>query len=521
MTKRRFSILPVLLVLVVLLSGCDTWVTNQEAIKPSNSHTIPPATDGQGNVDPNPFTCTLIYNGEVFIPEETIQILWNDGYSMRSANIDADGVARCGGLDGDYRVTLGNLPEGYYYNPNENFADNQNRNIQIELHKLVPTQGSGMNLYNDCIQVRNTGVYLVEIQSAEKEVYFEFIPTESGLFTVESWMDTVADEVDPGATRYTENFAYKAPLSYHDDGGEEGTYTKNFKMEVNMADEYFGSNGDTSASFTFGIRATAKDGVYPIKIYISITLDGEYRLPHVETELVGPSATLEQAPEGQGTFVYPEVAVPGGISEFRGESFRLWPASEGGDDYYHVYDEAKYPETYGYGPLLYADINTACRFVDDSFAALEYHGNKFLTLGATNYKLMIEGFAKLASWSPGPLGTNSYFCDKDNCPCIQNNTCESVAICEINGACTEDCENCADSCRRCPRELIGVKGYANMCNSDGRYPVNEELKNFLQLYATVHQLFFDGEGYAETHPQYPIFATENDQWLFACGYYVK
>ncbi len=521
MNKRKFSILPLLLVLVLLLSGCDTWVTNQQAVKPTNNK-VPPVTDPSGNVDPNPFTCTLTFNGEPFIPKEPIEIQWNDGYSMRSAPVDENGVARCGGLDGDYRVTLSSLPEGYYYNPNINFASNSNRHIEIKLQAIVPTEGSGINLYEDCITVRHTGVYCVPVTSPDKEVYFEFIPTEAGTYYVESWMDTVADEVDPGATRYTESFAYKKPLSYHDDGGEEGTYTKNFSMPVEMAQDYFGDNGETQASFTFGIRATTKSGEYPVNVYIAITYEYDFILPYVPSKLVGPAQPLKQAPEGNGEFVYPEVPVPGGISEFRGEDFKLWPESEGGDGYYHVFDEEKYPETFGYGPILYADISGACRFMSDAFSTLEYQGNKFLTLGETNYKLMIEGFAYLASWQPDPVyGKNSYFCDKINCPCIQSNTCESVAICDINGACTEDCPNCADSCRPCPEELMGVKGYADMSNADGRYPVTEELKTFLQLYSTTHQLFFDGEGTCETHPQYPIFATEDDQWLYACGYYAS
>ncbi len=522
MKKSKFSLLTLLLAVVVLLSGCDAWVTNQDAVKPTNSHTIPPATDPDGNVDPNPFTCTLIYNDAVFIPKEPIEILWNDGYTMRSAPIGADGVARCGGLDGDYRVTLANLPEGYYYNPNINFADNNKRNIEIQLHKLVPTQGSGMNLYSDCIKVRNTGVYCVEIQQADVPVYFEFVPTEAGLYSVESWMDTVADEVDPGATRYTESFAYKVPLSYHDEGGEEGTYTKNFKMDVRMADEYYGEGGETAASFTFGIRATAKDGRYPIKIYIAVTLDGEFRLPHVESELMIPKELSDEPQKNYPgyTFVYPErVTTPGAMPELDGDRFKLWPKEEGGDGYYHLFDAAAYPETFGYGPILYADITEACRFVMDAFSKLEYHGNKALTVsnGTENYKLFIEGFSGLTG---GGSATFTYFCRSD-CPCFVNRTCESVQIANVNGACTEDCKTCLEGCRRCPAEVMGQGGYAQHVNSDGRHAVTQELKEFLHKFSTSQQLFFDGEGYAETHPQYPIFATEDDQWLFACGYYVK
>ena len=65
----------------------------------------------------------------------------------------------------------------------------------------------------------------------------------------------------------------------------------------------------------------------------------------------------------------------------------------------------------------------------------------------------------------------------------------------------------------------GTLGYAEMCNSDGVYPVNKELQRFLQGYATNARLFMDGNGWAETSSR-RLKSAEEDQWLFACGYYV-
>ena len=59
--------------------------------------------------------------------------------------------------------------------------------------------------------------------------------------------------------------------------------------------------------------------------------------------------------------------------------------------------------------------------------------------------------------------------------------------------------------------------YFTYCNSDGAHPVNQELREFLQLYASSQSLFADGESLAEIYLQ--LSATEEDMWLFGCGYY--
>lgn len=60
--------------------------------------------------------------------------------------------------------------------------------------------------------------------------------------------------------------------------------------------------------------------------------------------------------------------------------------------------------------------------------------------------------------------------------------------------------------------------YAATCNSDGVCYVTMELKEFLQKFSVSQRLFFDGNGFVETTG---VYAIEEDQWLFACGYYEK
>ena len=58
--------------------------------------------------------------------------------------------------------------------------------------------------------------------------------------------------------------------------------------------------------------------------------------------------------------------------------------------------------------------------------------------------------------------------------------------------------------------------YSSICNSDGVCFVTMEMKEFLQKFSVSQRLFFDGNGFVESTG---VYATENDQWLFACGYY--
>ena len=527
--KKFLPILSLLLAATLLLSACGEY--NPAVILPGNNRDTEAdtsadgvVTDENGDIDEDPFTVTLKVGDEVYIPSEEhpISVQWNDGYSVHTAPIGQDGVARVGGLDGDYRIRLTSIPEGYTYNPNAYTATNNDRNLEIQLHKIVTTRGHGDQLYN-AIEIKNTGLYCVELTSATHEIFFEFAPPKSGTYSVESWMDTIDNKVNPQAKYYGANRFFKDYQHTADDGGAEGTYTKNFKLDVKIADEMISDGGQVT--FSFGVLSTSTDGVYPIKVYFAITLDGEFSLNHTESELMFPAdehlATAPNYDPDKYEFVGAEILQTQGESSanvFDGTRYKLWPISEGGDNYYHVYDEAAYPENHGYGPILYAYVNKPCRFMDDAFTTIEMRGNKALTLssGTENYKLFIEGFHGLVIDPPGDNGP--YFC-VTNCPCRESNTCESAKLGFENGACSDTCTECHVDCRRCPTEAFGMQGYGDRCNSDGVTAVTEELKQFLQKYSVNQLLFFDGNGFVETNPSVSVYAAEDDQWLFACGYY--
>ncbi len=524
--KRSLSlIISLLLVLATLFTSCGEYIptgggdTNKD---PDTSENPDGSTD---TGDEDLFTVSLSYNGSAYIPtpDKEIYAQWNDGFSFHKAKLGEDGVAKIGGLDGDYQVTLSNIPDGYGYNPNIYKATNNKKHIVIELHKLVDTRGKGQSIYNS-IEVSATGVYCVEIDGANDEVYFEFSPRKSGTYSVQSWTDTVENAVNPKANYYGANAYFKQYDFTADDGGAESSFTKNFKLDVKIADEMIGPNGQVT--FSFGILADSKSGMYPIKVYFVIMLDGEFSLSHTESDIIVPKEELVQQPNydpSKYEFVGPETTqtVNGKTANiFDGSMYKLYAKEDGGDGYYHLYDVAKYPETNGYGPILYAFVSEPCRFVDASFNTIEMRGNKALTVsnGTENYKLFIEGFDALLEDPPGDNGP--YFC-VTNCPCRLRKQCESYKEYGKLGACTDDCTTCHADCRRCPKEAMNKQGYADLCNSDGVYGVTQELKDFLQKYSVSQLLFFDGNGFVETNPAISIYADEDDQWLFACGYYVE
>ena len=150
--------------------------------------------------------------------------------------------------------------------------------------------------------------------------------------------------------------------------------------------------------------------------------------------------------------------------------------------------------------MLVAYITEPCNFIDKAFTTIESVGNNALTVnGYENYKQFIEGWESLAS--------QGYYCVSD-CPCHDEG--------EVNKACPTSCNNCKSTCTKCPPEMMNQPGYASYANADGVVPVTKELAEFLQKFAVSQRYFADGDGWAEKKG---IYAYEESQWLFACGYY--
>ena len=514
-------ILSVILLLAMLLSlfSCGEYKPSQGGTQGSGGGKYPDNSEDQPTLDDDPtndFSVQLNLNGQPFIPKVKISVYWNDGYNVHTAPVDLTGRAVIDGLDGDYRVTLSSVPSGYAYDPNAYVSTNDNRAIIIDMYDLNRLRGSGTDLYH-CYEISDTGVYTVTVESPDDLNYIQFAPKKNGTYTVESWVSTVDDEVSPVCLGYLGTTQYKYGEYKVTDVGLCGSYTRNFVHTVNIAEESI-STGGGSLTFTFAIGAENKSGVYPINLTFAIKRNGGFDLERTEKTTVIPTFDWSDfdfksfSSLAGGTIVGAETLYKGttNVYVFDESNYKLWKKSDGGDGFYHVFDEEKYPETDGYGPVLVAYITKACRFFEadengnkPSFTTIEDAGNNALVVGGTyNYRLFIKGFEKLAE--------EGYYC-------------VSKCLCHLDKstpACLVGCLECTDECTNVTAAEMGVKGYAEYANADGVVPVTEELREFLQRYVSNSGYFFaDGEGKIETDSNHPINADEWSQWLFACGYY--
>ncbi len=547
----KMKIISLLLVLLTLFSvcSCGEYVApsgGNEGVIGGNKPQTPanPGTDdgengdtetGGGEEEETPFTVSLMLGGELFIPEATegegaVKIRWSDGNSVYTETLGADGFASAV-LDGDYSVSVIGVPDGYTYDPNIYKATNDSKNVTVDLLKITTTKGSGNGLYgNSCIQIGKTGVYRADIKKATSVVYYEFTPPKAGVYSIESLVDISAEMYNPIVDIYNGSSAYKLFVERRDGGGVSGEYTTNFNHTVKISKEEIGGN-----CYTFGILLDGKDAVYPSYVDFEIKYLGDYQMDITNSKLMMTSFIpnpqtvdkngrvvsdvekfmewfdqyaeyLDNNRKLYGDSNYSDAAlILGGKRVFDQRNYRLNPD----DGYYHRYDEIKYAAYGGWGPILYADITQGGIFIADPFNSIEYNGNKALTVseGTENYKLFIEGYDELII----PHGDSGPYLCNTNCPCFKQG---------LNGgscAIEENCTSCKSGCRHLPIKDKYQRGYADIA-IEGRCPVTEELKEFLQKYSESERLFSDGNGWAEQHsPRYDAY--EDSQWLFACGYY--
>lgn len=530
---KRIIVLFLTVILSFFTFSCGEF---QDAInKPGEGNYSGLAEQPKLDNDPtNDFTVRLRLNGDAYIPTVAVNVYWNDGYNIHIAPIDKNGVATIDGLDGDYAVTLSAAPSGYAYDPNAYTATNDNRNIVIDMYDsgAVSDEDSENNIWNSH-QVNTTGVYTVTVhqtpvlfksQGVTNEyagvVYFEFAPTLNGTYTVESWVNTTDDDVNPVCIAYSGSSQYKFNDRRIAEVGACGSYTRNFIHTVQIADENIGSSG--SQSFSFAIGAETKSGVYPVTFSFAIKRNGGFDLGRPTKNSIVPMFDWSDfdfdafnALAG-GKRVGAEIPIPGTRDYVFAEkdpdtdeyNYKVWEKKDGGDGVYHVYDKEKYAATGGYGPILFAYINQACRYLEKPIANMYGVGNPLtVSEGTEDYQQFIRGFIAIAGDKDDTVENGAgYYCSF-NCPCHADGS---------PLACLAGCETCLPTCQPCPPELYGKKGYAELCNNDGVVPVTPELKDFLQKFSIQRKYFADGEGGVERNG---IYAYEDSQWLFACGYY--
>ena len=546
--KLHVRIISMLFVLLMLfsLASCVGEYQNATSAGNHNTDTDDEIEDGgdegfvppEMNDDPtDDFTVTILADGAPYTPRSEMFVTWTDGFSMYKAKVDEYGTAKIDGLDGDYRVTLSGVTNEYAYDPNAYIATNDNKNIILNLYTLNHLSGSSTGLY-DCYSFKKTGVYTAVIYEPSDAIYFQYAPETMGTYSIESWIDTTADTVNPYIEIYGGHSEYKFFIETRDDGGPVGSYTINFVHEVQIAKENISAGGQ--ATYTFAIKAESKNNIYPVTITFAVKRNGDFELNYTSSitpgsGMVAPTYDYSsfnkedhEYDKSQYTIADPEYQLSAGsnIYVFDDSRYKLWEKKDGGDDFYHLYDKEKYPETNGYGPILYAYITEKPRsFIDRAFTRLEYKNasapanggndettNAALSYNGKNYKHLIEGYTKLSTY--GAINGASYYCSNE---C----TCHDVNESKVGWACTSECTNCTSGCRRIPAELIGFEGYQSMANSDGLVPVTQDIVNFLKDYTKKVDFFRDGLGSMEnkTVNGRVYQSVGSSGWLFACAYY--
>lgn len=474
--KKRFLMFILAMFCIVGLSSCggetiaNTGNNNSDIEKPNTDNNNKPS-DGNNdnpnddeNLDDNPeeqvkSTVTLSYLDMEYLPKNDVSVIWykSDG-TQHSAQM-VDGVASISNIDDEYNVKLVNLDALYTYDPNIYKVDPDSPNAVIELSKIIKPRDYGYSINsNTRYKINSDGSYRAELKKAYPKLYYEFSPKESGIYVIESMVSTYDDVINPKLELYTYSTLQLSETI--DTGGFtiKGGYTKNFKYVWNVSDENFSTQSGGSVSFIFAIAATNKINETNMTIDFKITLVDDYFSDSTISSMIMPKE-------------YQTARVDSNIST--SNNYKLVNADGGTGSYY------------------------------DS-----EHTNGTGLLDGTQFKYNEE---------------TGYWCKYD--PITQ--TYGPTLVVYISAPCPyfnlsfnhiEDPGNKVLTVNRTENYKKFIEDYyANVCNEDGVCYVTQEMKEFLQKYCTTQKLFIDGEGYIE---YYGTYALEEDQWLFACAYYV-
>lgn len=466
------SLLFFLCAVVALLSvGCNgTYV-------PGNKPTQDPSggDSSGGNTPGITVDEELVFTVTLNLPEtlssfalRSMQAKWTNTESNNGASYVAsfndDGVAEISGLDGEYKVTLGGLPEGYTYNPNIYSANNDNRNISIRLYKLVATDSSksGSDWYNDIVAISETGAYRATLteENFENGIRFRYVPGYAGNYSIESMIDITENKLNPYLDMHGGSSEFVNPIyETMDGGGAENTYTKNFRWEISII--HIGN------AFNFRIYATTLDeGVFPVNVDFILERDGEFTSDDDDYDVIEVIAK-------------------------------------------HDFEAAK---------------ETAFEGISGRFTYFAYYGSNNGLLNGNLVKLFDDGYYYIVDEN-GEKYKRLYARIGKDCECMSTDDDSGLLfpMVRLNKILVYDEESGTNRCYNY-KTFIREQYGENLYQGD-TYPVTEELKLFLQRYSVSQRFFNDGNGvgeieYDDNGNGTSLYkSTERNQWLWACGYY--
>ena len=359
---KKFLLVILSLIIAVLFAGCSFVTTPDGTVNNKPDDSLPDDGKDEGII----FKVTLIYENAPFYPMETMRAQWTGEDGVYDAEFNVFGVAQITGLDGDYRVTLSNVPTGYTYDPNNHYADNDNTDITIEILKLNPWgTGTGSSELT-AIEVRQLGTYRAALTERNQWIYFMYRPLAAGKYSIQSWVDIVANEVNPILERYNANSGgWSDWVGRSDSGGSASSFTKNFKMEISIsAAEIPSDEGQAGNIWLFAMHADVVNEVlYPVIIDFTIKFEDDY-IPKDENydpvEAEGPFADAEWWATHLITgntfrYVFEDTDKSMTTSHPLGEIMLNTM-----DGFYHFYDK----ETGTFGDILYVKLAKPNFFID-------------------------------------------------------------------------------------------------------------------------------------------------------------
>ena len=517
--KGVLKILSVVLAVLLLAAGFAGCGEYKPPTSTGGGSPVTPKPDDPVP-DENNFTVSLVYrdviqlrdeNGKLTGEEEQVetaftsadyplitrlQAQWTEITDGRPevyrASFDDKGVAKIKELDGDFSVTLvltSDFNRSYCYDPNlgydPNHPDDYNdlvmtkykKSVAVPIYKLKKAVKSGQNMtiagesysyYN----LNSTGAYSYTLNSSEEKQFFMFRPQRSGEYTFMTLIDVTADEINPIVDLHMGSSAFinPYPAVIQDDGGAEGNYTKNVVLKYQI------DKSEVGNVMIFNLHSESeKSYSYPHTIYFIFERDGEFTRQWGESTPVPVTEDFGKTPDKpSGTFELvadsPLFGNTRNTSGKKGVHILNQKGVERGDDGYYYYVVNDGGNTVKY--RLYAVITRPIPVLANS-------GNDGDAGASLNNGLL----AKSYYWMEGEDGKIKNYYDF----------------------------------------IMGTNGYAYYCrfNPDGAYPVNDELKQFLQDFSISQRYFNDGNGFAEDIRGAAYNSDEDSQWLFACGLYVN
>lgn len=618
--KKTIALILALIISMLTFTSCGVYNGIDKPVKPGggDSTTDTPVTPDTPDVpdDSVPFTVTLVYDEAPFVDTDGMFAFWTREGEIHNAPFVYDektgiSTASIKGLDGDYAVTLLNLPDKYMYDANAYTVTNNRRNTVIELFKFYKNGAkSGADPYN-AHSISRVGAYTAKITAKQPHMFFQFTPTKEGTYTITTICDTNANEINPSFDIY--NGSYGSWYYHHtvESGGAEASYTRNVKYELSLHKDNIGQ------PFLFMVSASHKNGTYPMevsflvkyeapdnsrddygvktdKLTLSLTdegyvvssensvhaeilaggvlydenmqipsrLEGKMSLIKGDSELLGltftRTSTNEDTSGGKdlvgsvfveeigisigvgatyvyvvsakdgvitlynsttkyyadeellasrgdiigptGKIQYPEIFVSTGTYRFDGKMFGL----NEDDGFYHLYNE----ETGKYdGPILYAKIRKENRFVPGHTPIGSPLPYEIAFIGGYSYACKECG----------------YHFSGTECP-LCGEAAVYLGVMGIEDPGNDMLHSLSGGTEDYYSFIASYAAYVNQdTNAEGVYPVDEHLKEFLQKLAIQGSYFMDGNGIVERSAEllgYRLYSSEEDQWLFACCYYV-